>query len=304
MSLCVERAWRDRQVLSSRQRGVLPASGRRVRGRAARRRSPAIVRERAEPDRGPLSARLRRAPRRRIASFFARAWSLRRRPSRSSIARSALRHPSRTGDPALNKLLAGVRRTKARRRGAATRPRRARARAGHAVLAARATRGSPTRTQIARTLRVTPRTLSRWLEADGKTYSDVIDEFRAMAAARHLQRPESSLGPLSRDARLQGPERFYPRFSPLDRDDTRPVPPPARLPRELTLAQNDEARARTTKHERRARARTPSRSPSRFSPTRTTSTPLTMGQVSHASVGDRAVTRLVSRVREQRAQTC
>ena len=38
--------------------------------------------------------------------------------------------------------------------------------------------------QIARTLRVTPRTLSRWLEADGKTYSDVIDEFRALAAAR------------------------------------------------------------------------------------------------------------------------
>lgn len=55
----------------------------------------------------------------------------------------------------------------------------------------------PTRTQIARTLRVTPRTLSRWLEADGKTFSDVIDEFRAMAAARQLQRPEGSLGRLA-----------------------------------------------------------------------------------------------------------
>lgn len=51
----------------------------------------------------------------------------------------------------------------------------------------------PSRAQLARTLRVTPRTLSRWLEADGKTYSDVLDEFRALAAMRTLRRPDVSL---------------------------------------------------------------------------------------------------------------
>ena len=108
----------------------------------------------------------------------------------------ALRHPSRTGDPALNKLLLEYAEQKladvARPRGPAERVRELVTQfwqhEQHRI---------PTRTQIARTLRITPRTLSRWLEADGKTYSDVIDEFRAMAAARHLQRPESSLGALS-----------------------------------------------------------------------------------------------------------
>jgi len=107
-----------------------------------------------------------------------------------------LLRPSRTSDPALNRLLLEVAQQKlddvARPRGPAERVRELVTQfwqhEQHRI---------PTRTQLARILRVTPRTLGRWLEADGKTYSDVIDEFRAMAAARHLQRPESSLGALS-----------------------------------------------------------------------------------------------------------
>lgn len=51
----------------------------------------------------------------------------------------------------------------------------------------------PSRTQLARMLRVAPRTLGRWLEAEGKTYSDVLDEFRALAAMRSLEKPDTSL---------------------------------------------------------------------------------------------------------------
>ena len=52
----------------------------------------------------------------------------------------------------------------------------------------------------------------------------------------------------------------------------------------------------TTEHESRARGRSRSlsRSPSRFSPTRTTSTPRTMGHVAHASVGAAPVTLRLS----------
>lgn len=107
-----------------------------------------------------------------------------------------LRRPSRTSDPALNKLLREYAEQKladvSRPRGPAERVRELVTQfwqhEQHRI---------PTRSQIARTLRITPRTLSRWLEADGKTYSDVIDEFRAMAAARQLQRPEGSLSRLA-----------------------------------------------------------------------------------------------------------
>ena len=108
----------------------------------------------------------------------------------------ALRRPSRTSDPALNKLLLEYAEQKltdvSRPRGPAERVRELVTQfwqhEQHRI---------PTRTQIARTLRITPRTLSRWLLADGKTYSDVIDEFRALAAARQLQRPEGSLSRLA-----------------------------------------------------------------------------------------------------------
>jgi AraC-like DNA-binding protein len=118
-------------------------------------------------------------------------------PSIEIVYRAAeLRLPSATSDPALNRLLLEYAEQKlsdvSRPRGPAERVRELVTQhwqhEQHRI---------PTRTEVARTLRVTPRTLSRWLEADGKTYSDVIDEFRAMAAARQLQRPEASLGRLA-----------------------------------------------------------------------------------------------------------
>ena len=100
-----------------------------------------------------------------------------------------LRRPSRSSDPALHKLLLELAEQKL---ATATRPRGAAERVRELITQLVESGGSvPTRAEVARTLRVTPRTLSRWLEADGKTYSDVVDEFRAFQAARSLQRERS-----------------------------------------------------------------------------------------------------------------
>lgn len=63
----------------------------------------------------------------------------------------------------------------------------------------RGTGDPPSRAEVAQVLGVAPRTLSRWLEADGKTYSDLIEETRAVTATRSLQRPETSLVRLAQE---------------------------------------------------------------------------------------------------------
>ena len=119
----------------------------------------------------------------------------------------ALRHPPRTSDPALHALLLDYAEQKLsdalRPRGTAERVRELVTqmwRHGAGEL--------PSRSQVARLLRVTPRTLSRWLEADGKTYSDVLDEFRALAATRGLQRPEGTLGRLAQQLGFKDQSAF------------------------------------------------------------------------------------------------
>lgn len=109
---------------------------------------------------------------------------------------AALRQPSRTGDPGLYKLLLSYAEQKLdevmRPRCTAERVRELVSQLwqpGHGAV--------PTRGDVARALSVTPRTLSRWLEAEGKTYVDVLDEFRALSAVRSLQKPEVSLGQLA-----------------------------------------------------------------------------------------------------------
>lgn len=66
----------------------------------------------------------------------------------------------------------------------------------------------PGRDTIARRLHVTPRTLARWLQVDGRTYSDVVDEVRLLTATRELEAGALSLAALAQQLGFEDQSAF------------------------------------------------------------------------------------------------
>ena len=109
---------------------------------------------------------------------------------------SQLQRPLITSDPGLYKLLLGY----AQQQLAESQRRRCTAERVRELVARLWQPGGgdvPDRTQVAKILSVTPRTLSRWLKAEGRTYSCVVDEFRSLSAASALQKGDSSLSDIA-----------------------------------------------------------------------------------------------------------
>lgn len=140
-------------------------------------------------------------------SFFRASLAFRADALEVVFPSRALGRPARSSDPALHDLLL---RYAEQTLAEVKRPRGITERVRELLMELwqRESGALPTRLELARAMHVTPRTLSRWLEADGKTYSDVLDEFRALAATHGLTRADASLSELAQQLGFRDQSAF------------------------------------------------------------------------------------------------